>query len=107
VILHLVDGTEADVVQNYRIIRVELDAYGHGLSSKPEVVALNKVDAIAKDELAKKRKALAKASGKDVLLLSGVSGEGVEQMLYALAREVETRRAQERDDGEPKRSWAP
>jgi GTPase len=107
VILHLVDGTEADIAQNYKIIRGELEAYGHGLSEKPEIVALNKVDAIPKDELAKKRKALAKASGQDVLLLSGVSGEGVDQVLHALAREVDARRAGERDDGEPKRSWAP
>ena len=107
VILHLVDGTEDDIGQNYKTIRGELEAYGHGLSEKPEIVALNKVDAIAKDALAKKRKALAKVSSKDVLLLSGVSGEGVDQVLHALAREVDARRASERDDGEPKRSWAP
>jgi GTP-binding protein len=107
VILHLVDGTEADIAENYQTIRTELTAYGHGLAGKPEIVALNKVDAMPKDEVAKKRKALEKAAGKKVLLLSGVSGEGVDEMLHALAREVEKRRAAEKRAVEPKRSWAP
>jgi GTP-binding protein len=107
VILHLVDGTEENIVKHYQTIRGELDAYGHGLSAKLEILALNKVDAIAKDEVAKKQKALAKAAGKDVMLLSGVSGQGVDEMLYALAGAVEAKRASARHDGEPKRSWAP
>lgn len=88
VILHLLDGTEADVARNYQTVRAELEAYGHGLSEKPEIIALNKVDAMAKAEMAKKRKALEKTSGKEVFLLSGVSGEGVNELLQALARAV-------------------
>jgi GTPase len=107
VILHLVDGTEADIVQNYKTIRGELGAYGQGLSDKPEIVALNKVDAIPKEELKKKQKALTKAAGKDVFLISSVSGEGVDDLLHALARAVEAKRSAERMTTEPKRSWAP
>jgi GTP-binding protein len=107
VILHLIDGTEADIAANYRTIRKEIEAYGQGLDEKPEIVALNKVDAMPKDEAAKKRKALEKASGKKVFLLSAVSGEGVDEVLHALAREVEKRRAALRHEAEPKQSWAP
>ena len=46
VILHLIDGTEEDVVGAYRTIRRELADYGHGLADKPEIVGLNKIDAI-------------------------------------------------------------
>src|SRR5690348_10774346 len=46
VILHLIDGTEDDVVGNWRTIRRELDAYGHGLAGKPEIIGLNKADAV-------------------------------------------------------------
>src|SRR6202008_1661559 len=53
VILHLVDGTEEDVVKIYKTIRAELKAYGHGLDAKPEIVALNKIDAVPKADLAK------------------------------------------------------
>src|SRR5919197_100374 len=44
-ILHLIDGTEEDVVGAWRTIRRELEAYGHGLAEKPEIIALNKSDA--------------------------------------------------------------
>ena len=77
VILHLVDGTQSGIVEAYRTIRGELEAYGHGLSEKPEILVLNKIDAIEKSALSRKRAALAKASGGEVLTMSGVSGDGV------------------------------
>src|ERR1700742_186785 len=76
VILHLVDGTGDAVAKTYKTIRGELEAYGHDLSGKPEIVALNKIDAIPKAALTKKKAALEKACGHPVHLLSGVSGQG-------------------------------
>jgi GTPase len=87
-ILHLVDGTGDAVAKTYKAIRKELKAYGHGLADKPEIVALNKTDAIPKAALAKKRAALEKACGHEVHLLSGVTGAGVQTVLRALAREI-------------------
>src|SRR5690349_20191365 len=46
VLLHLVDGTQEDVADAYRLVRKEIKAYGHGLATKPEIVALNKIDAL-------------------------------------------------------------
>jgi GTPase len=91
-ILHLVDGTADKVVKNYKTIRAELEAYGHGLAEKHEVLALNKVDAIAPEDLKKKKAALEKASGEKVLLLSGVAGRGVHDVLRALMRQIAQRR---------------
>ena len=88
VILHLVDGTENAIAKTYKTIRGELEAYGHGLEEKPEIVALNKVDAIPTAALAKKRAALEKACGHKVFVISGVSGEGIEGVLRALAKEI-------------------
>jgi GTPase len=93
-ILHLVDGTEEDVVKIYKTIRTELKAYGHSLSAKPEVLALNKIDALTKAELAKKRAALEKACKHEVYAISGVSGAGITTVLRALAKEIQQRRAQ-------------
>src|ERR1700722_3350427 len=45
-VLHLVDGTQSTIAAAYKTIRGELIAYGHGLSEKPEILALNKIDAI-------------------------------------------------------------
>jgi GTP-binding protein len=106
VILHLIDGTEAAVVRAYRTIRKELASYGHGLEGKPEIIALNKSDAVTKPMLARKRVALEKASGEKVFVMSGVSGEGVDDVLGSLARQVEKSRAKARPAA-PARSWAP
>jgi GTP-binding protein len=92
VILHLIDGTEAEIAKTYKTIRHELEAYGHGLGDKPEIVGLNKVDAIPKAALAKKKAALEKACGHKVFVLSGVSGEGVDTVLRALAKEIVKKR---------------
>jgi len=93
-ILHLIDGTGDAVANTYKIIRAELEAYGHGLDQKPEIVALNKVDAIPERELAKKRSSLEKACGHKVHVISGVTGEGINTVLRAMAREVNRRRVE-------------
>jgi GTP-binding protein len=106
-ILHLVDGTQSGIVAAYKTIRGELDAYGHGLSEKPEVLVLNKIDAIPKAALAKKRASLEKASGVPVFLMSSVSGDGVNDVLRALAKLIATRRSGEKTRGAPARGWSP
>src|SRR5437588_8162642 len=80
VILHLIDGTEDDVAGAYRAIRQELADYGHGLAAKPEIIGLNKIDAIDPEEVAEKCRSLARAAppGTQVLPLSGVSGVGLQ-----------------------------
>ena len=102
-ILHLIDGTGDAVAKTYKTIRAELEAYGHGLGEKYEIVALNKIDAIPAAELAKKRAALEKASGGKVFLLSGVSGKGVSDVLRAMAREINDRRLQRAERAEARR----
>ena len=106
-ILHLVDGTESEIARAYKTIRGELEAYGQGLTEKPEIVVLNKADAIPKPELAQKRAALKKACGREVFVMSGVSGEGVDEVLRALAAEIAKRRAKEKKARTTARDWAP
>ncbi len=83
-ILHLIDGTGEDVVAAYTTIRRELELYGQGLAEKPEVLALNKCDALTEDMVADKSKALKKATKKEVFILSAISRQGVPQILDAL-----------------------
>jgi GTP-binding protein len=84
VLLHLVDGTQDDVAGAYKTIRTELEAYGHGLWKKKELVALNKIDALTEDVIAEKRAALEEACGHSVYAVSGVSGQGVQEVLREL-----------------------
>ncbi|MGD0191062.1 MAG: GTPase ObgE [Rhizomicrobium sp.] len=107
VVLHLIDGTQSEIVRAYKTIRGELEAYGHALAGKPEIVALNKIDAIPKSALARKKAALEKISGAKVFLMSGVTGEGVDDVLRALAREIDKRRTRERRVGKTEQAWSP
>jgi GTP-binding protein len=94
VILHLIDGTADDVAGAYRTIRSELQSYGHGLAGKPQVVGLNKIDALDPDETRRKCRALARVAGRGatVLPLSAVSGAGVAEIVAALFSAIEAER---------------
>ena len=96
VLLHLVDGTAEDVQASYRTIRGELKAYGHGLAEKPEIVALNKIDALDAAAIKEKQTKLRRSAKKPVHLLSGVSGEGRDEVLQALYAVIEEARNAER-----------
>ena len=91
--LHLVDGTSGDVAADYATVREELDAYGNGLETKAVIVALNKVDAIDEETLEIALSELREASGGEVMVISGVSGAGVEPLLFRLLEHVEAARA--------------
>jgi GTPase len=84
VLLHLVDGAAGNVVDAWRTVRHELAEYGGGLVDKPEIIVLNKADAMTPRELSARRSALAKASGATVMVASGVSGQGVPEVLRML-----------------------
>ena len=88
VLLHLVDATAENPVADYRTIRDELAAYAHGLVDKPEIVALSKADAIDRRTADALRQEFRKAVGVRPLILSSVSGEGVEAVLRAIAVQV-------------------
>jgi len=95
VLLHLVDGTADDVQASYRAIRGELRAYGHGLAEKPEVVALNKIDALDAQAIKEKQTKLRRSAKKPVHLLSGITGEGRDEVLKALHEVIKKARAAE------------
>jgi GTP-binding protein len=92
VLLHLIDGTQPDPAEAYRTVRAELEGYGGGLSEKPEIVALNKMDAMTPQARTSRMKALARAIGKEPLLISGATGAGVPEALRALADAVKAAR---------------
>ncbi len=87
-IFHLVDATNDKVVADWRAVRIELERYGHGLGEKPEIIGLNKIDALPAAEVTKKRSALKRASKGEVLVLSGATGEGVAQAMSRLFAQV-------------------
>ncbi len=108
VLLHLVDATSEDVAADYKTVRRELKAYGNGIEKKKEIVALSKCDALDEATLAERRDILKKAARKTPLALSAVSGQGVKDDLYALAREIKRANVAEEDtDGDAAEPWQP
>lgn len=97
VLLHLISAQEEDVAGAYKVIRGELEAYGHGLSDKIEIVALSQADTLDPEARKEKLQALKDACGREPLMLSAVSREGIETCLRELARIIDQSRAQEQE----------
>ncbi|MEO5805050.1 GTPase ObgE [Devosia sp.] len=109
VLIHLIDGTEPDVKHAYQTIRNELSLYDERLGQKPELVVLNKIDAIDPDEIKEKLKILKKVSKQDVLLVSGVTGKGVDMVLYGVVDTLDATKAAKLEAARRKiePNWAP
>ena len=84
VLLHLVDGTGEHAGKDYKTVRTELEAYGHGLTEKPEIVALSKADSLTPEMLKEQMARLKRAAKKTPLVLSSASRAGVPEVLRAL-----------------------
>jgi GTP-binding protein len=88
VLLHLVDGTSSTITKDYRTIVAELEAYAEDLAKKPRITALNKIDALDAKTLNTRKRALEKACGGPVFLISGVSKAGLTEVLRAIYAEI-------------------
>ncbi len=83
-LLHLVDGTAEDPVADYHTIQQELIAYGQGLASKPQMLAINKIDSLLDEEVDDLASQLSLATGEKVFRISAVSREGEGELLRAV-----------------------
>jgi GTP-binding protein len=107
ILLHLIDATQDDPAEAYQIIRGEIEAYGAGLEDKPEIVALSKADAVPEKEMAKKANAVAKVAGAKPLVLSAVSGQGMQDALRQIAKEVVRSRTKGKEPKREVAGWRP
>jgi GTPase len=101
ILLHLIDGTQDDVVAAYHTIRGELESYSEELYSKPELVTLNKCDALLDEEIAEKKAALEEACGQKVWTISAVSNEGVTPVLREMMKAIQAERQQQKEEANP------
>ncbi len=107
VLLHLIDGTSETIAEDYNTIIGELEAYGGELATKPRITALNKIDALDEEERAEAKADLEAAIGGPVLLMSGVSREGLETVLRAVRAKVDEDRIRYKNTGEEDAPWQP
>lgn len=93
-ILHVIDGTEPDWATRYSAIRYEMDSYGGDLTSKPEMVVINKTDAIAPDELQTRMDAFKKSFGRkkrpEIMAISAAGRVGISELISAIEKKFLT-----------------
>lgn len=107
-ILHLVDATSDDPAESYRVIRGELDAYGEGLTDKPEIIALTKCEAIGEADLEQAKSELEAECGATVFMISSVARQGLKPLLSAVYQHVDKRRIAERaPEVDETAGWSP
>ena len=106
VLLHLVDGTAEDVAGDWRTVVREIEAYGGGLVAKPRITALNKIDALTEADRDARQRELEAVAGP-VMRISGVSREGVQDVIRALKRRIDEGKKVARDETKDLAAWHP
>jgi GTP-binding protein len=105
-LLHLVDGTAADPVADYHTIQQELEAYGHGLAERPQLLAINKVDSLLEEDLADLTAALNAAAQKPVFTISAVTRQNLDGLMQQVWETLDAMKAADPDraqESEPRR----
>ena len=109
VLLHLVDGTSGTPIEDYQTIIREIEAYGGFLAEKPRVTVLNKIDTLDEEEREFIKEELEAVTEGPVMLMSGVSREGVTDVLRALRTQIDADRLRQKkaESGEEDAPWQP
>jgi len=94
VLLHLIDGTQDDLIAAYDTVRTEITAYDEALADKPEIIAINKSDAMTKKDIAAKHKALKKHTGANVFVISAAAQQDLDTLLAEMMRTIDDYRAE-------------
>ncbi|WP_020187931.1 GTPase ObgE [Methylopila sp. 73B] len=110
VLLHLVDGTSEHAGEAYKVVRAELEAYGGGLTDKPEIVALSKADALSPELRKQQLQRLKRAAKTTPVVLSAQSGEAIEATLRQLLGVIDEAKGVEAAEAMPQiavEAWRP
>lgn len=103
VLLHLIDGSAENIVENYKIIRAELEGYNEDLLEKFEVIAINKIDLLSEEDRKEKveelKKYLKKIGAKKVKIftISAATNEGLKPVLRDLYKKIEEYRGNDEE----------
>jgi len=99
VIVHLIDAYQNNVAEAYQTVKSELSAYQAELAKRPEIVVLNKIEGLDTEIVADLVSQLQTVVPKAVPIfsISGQSGQGLSELLYAIKDTVVKARSRARD----------
>ncbi|MBR1733854.1 MAG: GTPase ObgE [Alphaproteobacteria bacterium] len=97
-LIHLIDITQENPLEAYKILRNELEKYTGGIENKPEIIVLNKVDAITAKEARQIRKIFEKVLGKQVYIISAFKKD--RNMEEVLRKVIEIKKSEYKKDEE-------
>mgnify|MGYP001365296109 CR=1 FL=1 len=107
VLLHLIDVTHSDPIENWHTVRTELSAYDQNLANKPEIVALSKCDSAPEDYITDLIEMLQKTGVSNIFRLSSVSGNGINEVLRAINDVIQSERIEADNLGKIQKPWHP
>jgi GTPase len=89
VLLHLVEATSDDPIGAYQTIQQELTAYNDSLATRPQILALSKIDAVDEEEVAEIAKALSEIAHQRVFLISSATRTGLDPLLQEVWQQLD------------------
>ncbi len=87
-LIHLVDAGSATVLEDVAVVERELQAYGHGLSERPRLLALNKIELLEPEALKALQQELQGPEQRAVLAISAAMSTNLEGLLAAVWHEL-------------------
>ena len=93
VLLHLIDVNSDNPIADYETIQQELQAYGHGLPQRPQIIAFNKIDAIDDEMLELIIAELQQVTDTPIYAVSAVSRKGLDTVVQKIWSILDTEKA--------------
>ena len=107
-LIHLIDITSKDIINDYITIINEIDAYDKNLSNKKQIVVLSKCDAVESNVINLAKRKLKKINVDKVLFISSVSGENLTNLIREIQDLIVSMEKAEDDNNSIKNvSWTP
>jgi GTP-binding protein len=85
ILVHLVEPQPidgSDPLHNYEVIRQELEHYSLELAERPEILVVSKAELPEAEQVGT---SLRQQTGKEVLLISAVTGQGLNELIRTIA----------------------
>lgn len=95
VLLHLIDLTAANPIQDYQTIQQELEAYGHDLPNRPQIIGLNKTDAVTEETQEAIKTELRQLTDAPIFTISAVTNQGLDPLLQTIWQQLDQVEASE------------